>query len=122
MIRHLLPQKGQIWRHFKGNKYRIMGIATPKLVLSANILYFARDSEDFSLHPVFWETGDLFIKCSATFRDYQEEYVIYQDLSDKSKIWARDLVNFCSVVKVSEYFRQERFQLVGFCNESESVK
>lgn len=116
------PRKGHIWRHFKGNEYLILGVATPQFSTNLNILYYAKDSEDFSLHPIICEANKLLIKRSANFRDYRNSYVIYQDLEDKSKIWARELNNFRSIVKVSEYVSQERFQLVGFVNESASAR
>jgi hypothetical protein len=123
-----IPKKGQIWQHFKGNKYSILGVArTDEDYLfnsSATIPdYWAKDTEDGTIYAVSWIDDELLLSKAPAAEDlFHHEYVIYQDLKDSSKIWAREINNFKSSVTIDELFKQERFQLVGFQNEPASIK
>jgi len=121
------PTKNQIWRHFKGNKYLILGMARTdedSIDDSSKLPdFYAKDVEyPNTLYAVLEINGELILdKKPDALALFPSEYVIYQDLDNPSKVWARELNNFKDPVKVDDFFHQDRFQLVGFKNESASI-
>lgn len=111
--------KGQIWKHFKGNKYLILGIASEVWGISnINPDLIARDVDSYKAKAVYCVDGDFLCSPDKVTNIDLKTFVIYQDIKDRSKIWARELNNFKETVTVDGFFKQQRFQLVGFSDES----
>jgi hypothetical protein len=102
------PKSGEIYEHFKGNEYRIIGIAKTKKFNSLYVPdYFAKDSETQEILEVFRVDNELLISLPSGVHLENQKYVIYQQVNNLKNIWSRDLKNFLEKVD-----NKDRFTLV----------
>jgi hypothetical protein len=113
MITNTVPQKGEIWQHFRGNQYKILGVARTEEISKektlAKFLYLAKHTEDSVKFSVYDLAGELLINKHPEDLILGDKYVIYQDIHNESKIWARKLKNFLELIPKNFHQHHYRF-------------
>lgn len=100
-----LPQPGEIYLHWKGTEYRVIGVAKTRKFTSLYVPdYWAKDSESQEIIEVFRFKSKLIMSLPFDYCPEDLSYVIYQQVNNLQKIWARKLEDFTGKVGNKERF------------------
>jgi hypothetical protein len=113
MITNTVPKKGEIWQHFKGGQYKILGVARTDEIYTESMplpSYYAQHTEDSILFAVYKLGEDLIINQHPEELVINEKYVIYRDIHlAKPTIFARKLKNFLELIPKNSHQHHYRF-------------
>lgn len=125
MSERALPQSGELWQHFKGNKYWIIGIVNESNVFLDNlvenkIVIYTSDWTQI-LREIF-NSKTFLIKDTETEEKYEIDSINYNELAiypvtetnaRQSLGWARNLNNFMNILEdqdqIQKYSKYPRF-------------
>ena len=110
-----IPERGQYYRHFKGNLYQILGVTTPGRCLhQRSPLFSCVHTETGVWHDVMPSStpGDTRL---WLWPEVAEPHVLYRTVNGDEKAWARPLDIFLEVLGVLGNTQWYRFQRMSRC-------
>lgn len=95
------PKPGEIWQHFKGTNYHILGVSGLLLIPDYPPHYWAKHTETEEILAVYHHIeseSSLTLTRGDGLTVINEPHVLYFGTLDAVLVWARSLNNFLSNV------------------------